>query len=282
MSIHFQKTFFSIFAGLLIGVVFSFAIYTFAAPPTTPYDPGETLNPTCSPTDTNCTVLPSVTYTGATNNIDLGARNITTTGVGSFGSLSLTTSALTVGNGGTGTGTAFTSGSIVFAGTSGVYNQDNANFFWDNTTNANFLSLGSGTAAGQMRLLEGSGGGTNYTGFKAPATLVGDVTYTLPTADGTSGQLLSTNGTGTLSWATGGGTITGSGTTGQIPYFSSASGITSETNQFTWDATNNRLGIGITAPDTALHLSAATTAIKLTDTASTSDLIITKNAITTI
>ena len=38
-----------------------------------------------------------------------------------------------VGYGGTGTATAFTTGSIVFAGASGVYNQSNANFFWDNT-----------------------------------------------------------------------------------------------------------------------------------------------------
>jgi hypothetical protein len=35
--------------------------------------------------------------------------------------------------GGTGTGTTFTAGSIVFAGASGIYSQDNANFFWDDT-----------------------------------------------------------------------------------------------------------------------------------------------------
>ncbi len=38
-----------------------------------------------------------------------------------------------VANGGTGTSTAFTVGSVVFAGSAGVYNQNNANFFWDNT-----------------------------------------------------------------------------------------------------------------------------------------------------
>lgn len=40
-----------------------------------------------------------------------------------------------VGYGGTGTSTAFTAGSVVFAGTSGVYSQDNANLFWDDTNN---------------------------------------------------------------------------------------------------------------------------------------------------
>jgi hypothetical protein len=44
--------------------------------------------------------------------------------------------------------------------------------------------------------------GTNYVSFKAPDTIAANVTWTLPAADGTSAQVLSTNGTGTLSWAT--------------------------------------------------------------------------------
>jgi hypothetical protein len=42
--------------------------------------------------------------------------------------------------------------------------------------------------------------GTNFTAFKA-GTQTADITYTLPTADGSSGQVLSTDGSGTLSWA---------------------------------------------------------------------------------
>ena len=38
--------------------------------------------------------------------------------------------------------------------------------------------------------------------LKAPSS--GTTTYTLPSADGTNGQLLSTNGTGTLAWASAG------------------------------------------------------------------------------
>ena len=53
------------------------------------------------------------------------------------------TGTLAVSRGGTGTGTAFTAGSVVFAGASGVYSQDNANFFWDDTNNR----LGVGTSA---------------------------------------------------------------------------------------------------------------------------------------
>ena len=52
-------------------------------------------------------------------------------------------STLVVGSGGTGTGTAFTAGSVVFAGASGVYSQNNSNLFWDNS-NAR-LGIATGT-----------------------------------------------------------------------------------------------------------------------------------------
>lgn len=54
---------------------------------------------------------------------------------------------------------------------------------------------------GTIRL---SGSTSGYVGL-APAAAAGSTTYTLPTADGTNGQVLSTNGSGTLSWATAGG-----------------------------------------------------------------------------
>jgi hypothetical protein len=60
------------------------------------------------------------------------------------GQLSLTTKVtgvLPVANGGTNTSTAFTQGSVLFAGASGTYAQDNTNFFWNNTTKR----LGIGT-----------------------------------------------------------------------------------------------------------------------------------------
>jgi hypothetical protein len=45
---------------------------------------------------------------------------------------------------------------------------------------------------------------SNWVAFQAPATVASNVTWTLPATDGTSTQLLSTNGSGTLSWATAG------------------------------------------------------------------------------
>lgn len=53
---------------------------------------------------------------------------------------------------------------------------------------------------------------SNYVGFKAPVTVTANRIWTLPSADGTNGQVLSTNGSGTLSWATAGGGGGGSST----------------------------------------------------------------------
>lgn len=73
-----------------------------------------------------------------------------------------TTTTVAPTSGGTGTNSVFTSGSMIFAGVSGVYTQNNANLFWDNTniregigTNApnSFLTvsstqIGANTATG--------------------------------------------------------------------------------------------------------------------------------------
>jgi hypothetical protein len=54
----------------------------------------------------------------------------------------------------------------------------------------------------EIRFRETTANGTNYVGLKAPASLSADLTYTLPSADGTSGQALVTNGSGVLSFTT--------------------------------------------------------------------------------
>jgi hypothetical protein len=51
-----------------------------------------------------------------------------------------------------------------------------------------------------LRFREATANGTNFVGFQAPASIAADVTFTLPAADGTAGQVLSTNGSGTLSF----------------------------------------------------------------------------------
>ena len=55
---------------------------------------------------------------------------------------------------------------------------------------------------GDLNFVE-TGTGSNYVGFKAPAAITNDLTWTLPAADATSsGQVLSSDGSGVLSWQT--------------------------------------------------------------------------------
>lgn len=59
---------------------------------------------------------------------------------------------------------------------------------------------GNPTASGYIRFLEDSDNGTNYIELKAPASLAGNTSYTLPTAFGTTGQVLSATDAGVMSW----------------------------------------------------------------------------------
>ena len=71
------------------------------------------------------------------------------------------------------------------------------------------------TAGSAVRVVEGANNGDNYIELKAPATLGGNLTYTLPAANVTSG-ILQNDGSGNLSWMTSGtlvGPITISDTT---------------------------------------------------------------------
>jgi hypothetical protein len=53
----------------------------------------------------------------------------------------------------------------------------------------------------EIRFSEADGNGSNYVALKAPASLASDVTFTLPSADGTANQVLTTDGSGVLSFA---------------------------------------------------------------------------------
>jgi hypothetical protein len=83
----------------------------------------------------------SLATTTAVNSISFGSTGLTPS-TATSGDVTVA-GTLGVANGGTGTSTAFTTGSVVFAGASGTYTQDNANLFWDDTNNR----LGIGTTA---------------------------------------------------------------------------------------------------------------------------------------
>ena len=65
-----------------------------------------------------------------------------------------------------------------------------------------FAVTASAIAGAELQLPEATANGVNYVALKAPNTLAANTTFTLPAADGTNGQFLQTNGTGTLGFAT--------------------------------------------------------------------------------
>lgn len=87
---------------------------------------------------------------------------------------------------------SLTSGRVVYAGASGNLT-DSANLTYDGTN----FQIGS---QGDLRL--GDSDNSNWLAFQAPTTVASNVTWTLPGTDGTSNQVLTTNGSGTLSWST--------------------------------------------------------------------------------
>jgi len=54
-------------------------------------------------------------------------------------------------------------------------------------------------AQGDLRFADADS--SHYVAFQAPTTVAANVLWTLPATDGTAAQVLSTNGSGTLSWA---------------------------------------------------------------------------------
>ena len=65
----------------------------------------------------------------------------------------------------------------------------------------NFVGVGGNSAApGEIRIYEDTDNGSHYTGFKA-GNNTASVAYVLPTADGSAGTSLTTDGSGVLSWS---------------------------------------------------------------------------------
>jgi hypothetical protein len=110
-----------------------------------------------------------------------------------------------------------------FDGTTGKLVQNSTGATLSDTGGATFTGsvdvAGTSTAGSNIKLYEDTDNGTNYVSFKAPDTIATNVTWTLPAADGTSAQVLSTNGSGTLSWATASGGSSQWTTTGSDIYY---------------------------------------------------------------
>jgi hypothetical protein len=88
-----------------------------------------------------------------------------------------------------------------FGGTNLLYVDSNYSLYLARSLNLTPFNTSAGNTS-EIRFYELAANGTNYVGFKAGDSIANNVIWTLPTTDGTSGQVLSTNASGVLSWIT--------------------------------------------------------------------------------
>jgi hypothetical protein len=110
--------------------------------------------------------------------------------------------------------------------------------FWTNNTS----STGSG-----VNLVEGTSNGTSYITLKAPDSLAGIVTYTMPGSDGSNGQVLATNGSGTLSFIDAAANLSLAGDTGTdtVALLTDTLTFAGTANEIETTVTNNQVQIGL-------------------------------------
>ena len=142
-------------------------------------------------------------------------------------------------------------------------------------TPANFKVGNGATAGASLSLMEDSDNGSNFVALKAPDSVGSNLTLTLPSSDGSNGQVLGTNGSGTLSFVSTTSSIAGASDTD----ISSASGghilVYDGSDSFdnvavSGDATlaaNGALTISAGAVETGMLAADAVTAAKLADDA---------------
>lgn len=163
---------------------------------------------------TSLTGLTGVSSAGLTNtNLTSGRVVYSTTGGAQTDSAGLTFDGTNFATTGTSTGTKFiptggtATGNGMYLATTNVvaFSTDGSERLRIGATGFVGINQNSpGSALDVKGTLRLSGSTSGYVGI-SPAAAAGSTTYTLPSADGTTGQFLSTNGTGTLSWASAGG-----------------------------------------------------------------------------
>ena len=150
----------------------------------------------------NVAALSGATFTGAVSGTDLTLSgnltvNGTTTNINST-NLVVEDKNIILADVETPTDVTADGGGITLKGTTDkTFNWVDATDSW---TSSEHLTL---SATKELRLADTDS--SHYVGFKSPGTVTSNKIWTLPSADGTAGYALTTDGSGTLSWAAAGG-----------------------------------------------------------------------------
>jgi len=182
-------------------------------------------------------------------NTALGAENMfsLTTGIAntSIGNQTM----LNVSTGSNNTGLGQRAGESITTGTNNTLIGLGANVSSPNANNETVIgkgAIGSGDNTVQL-------GNTSVTNVKTSGSITaGEIT--IPNTDGTSGQVLTTDGSGALSWTTSSAGVSGSGTGNMIAKFDGSSTVLGNSSIYD-DGTN--VGIGTVSPAQLLHVKAA-------------------------
>ncbi len=260
------------FFAIILAFIFFFSM-VFASPPISPFTPGETLDPSCAPTDVNCTVNPPVYTTSSLTN---GAMLYADSSAWSLLSAGTNGQVLTLSGGlpAWGSPVATSWGSITgtlsdqtdlqttldakvpYTGATAGLNLGTYDIITDTAKASTSAGLEIQSNAGTVTALFGAGGGANST-FYGGSKFDYATATTVPYLDA-SKNLISSAVTPTELGYLSGVTIAiqtqlnakftlPSLTAGSV-LFSDGSTITQDNANFFWNNTNKRLGIGTTSP----------------------------------
>jgi hypothetical protein len=110
-----------------------------------------------------------------------------------------------------------------------------------------YWTKGTASTGSGVNFVEGTTNGTQYVTLKAPDSLSGITTFTLPGADGSNGQFLKTNGSGTLSFADVSTNLSIAGGTGTdtVSLLTDTLTFAGTANEIETTVTNNQVQIGL-------------------------------------
>jgi hypothetical protein len=165
-----------------------------------------TYAPLASPTFTGTVTIPNGAGLGTPTTLTLtNATGLPVSGITSSTSTALGLGSIELGH---------ASDTTIARGSAGVVTIEGVNVVTtsstDTLTNKTLSSALATTAltlnaTAELRFADTDS--SHYVGFKSPGTVTTNKVWTLPSADGTAGQALSTDGSGNLSWATSGGGV---------------------------------------------------------------------------